>query len=192
MSKSREQLNDWLRKIDIAGKTVLDIGAGPKEKWAINQVRGTPKLYKTSDINSQFGCDYDIDLNKSYTTEVLEMIGKYDIVFCLETLEHVYNPIQAIKTISNLTGGVLYLSTPFVNPIHDTHDYLRYTFQWFERVLPRFGFKEVNVRPRVADTYWGYLKEFYAKSGMRMSKVTLKKGWGGHIRDVGYMVEALK
>ena len=63
MSKSREQVQDFLREIDITGKTVLDVGAGPESKWARNWTKGEPKEYKTADINPEWGCDYTFDLN---------------------------------------------------------------------------------------------------------------------------------
>lgn len=169
------------------------MGAGPKDKWARNWVKGEPKIYKTADVE-KFDCiDFVINLNNLYSAEQLSMWGKFDVVFCLETLEHVWNPIQAIKNLSKLTkdNGVLYTSTPFINPIHDRHDYLRYTWQWFEKVLPIYGFREVKTEPRVA-TYQEELMDFYKREGQRMSKVTLKRYGGRHYFDVGYMIGARK
>ena len=205
MSKTRDQINEFLGKIDVTDKTVLDVGAGPKRAWLIPpegeytgsdrakpKVSGVPAGYVTCDYDEQFDCDFHIDLNKSYPAEwfVLNGInnGPCDYVFCMETLEHVWNPVQAIETLSKLTKEKLFLSVPFIYPLHDTHDYLRYTFQWFEKVLPRFGFKTVQVGRRTSED----AHAFYQKEGMRMSKVTLKQGYADHIRDIGYVCEATK
>ncbi len=114
-----------------------------------------------------------------------------DVVFCLETLEHLWNPISALKNLEKLTKEVCYISTPFINPIHDVVDYVRYTFQWYEMVLPKFGFKKVVVRRREA-TSKELLMAFFNQEGMRMSKVTLQRYPKKHYFDVGYFVEAYK
>src|SRR3972149_8438753 len=145
MSFSRNQLTDWMRHLDIKDKTVLDIGAGPKEKWALNKVQGKPKEYKTADADSTFNCDYVIDLNADISD-----IGQFDVVFCIECLEHTWNPIKAIENLSKLTKEVLYLSTPFINPHHDKWDYFRFTGEWYEKVMPMCGFKKVIITERVA------------------------------------------
>jgi len=197
MSKSREQLNIWLKKIDVTGKTVLDMGAGRPRAWLFPieldgskgspKISGTPKEYKTADIDEQWGCDFQVDLNKPFIEEQVEEM-KADYVFCMETMEHIWNPIQTIKSLSLITNEKLFISVPFIYPIHDIHDYLRYTLQYFQRVLPRYGFKTVNIKRRTSET----IRDWYKTEGMRMSKVTLKQGYGDNIRDIGYMVEAIK
>ena len=194
MSKSRDQLIEYLSEIDITGKTVLDVGSGPKDKWAINFVKGKPKEYLTADFDEEFEVDAHFDLNKPIDKDWYGGLAKkgrynFDIVFCLETLEHLWNPVQAIENLSKLTKYSLYLSTPFINPIHDKWDYLRYTFQWYEKVLPMYSFKRVNVKSRQGGES---LHSFYKDEGMRMSKVTLQQGYGDHYEDIGYFVEAHK
>lgn len=192
MSKSREQVNDWLKNIDVTGKTVLDVGAGRPRAWLFPpeeegrpKVKGAPKEYKTADINPEWGCDYIFDLN------VDNLCLPHDYVFCLETLEHIYDPVQAIKNLAAFTKEKLFISAPFINPIHDTHDFLRYTSQWFEIVLPNCGFKDVVVTPRVATDKEG-LHKFYVTEGMRMSKISRKLGYSKNYYDIGYICEATK
>ena len=205
MSLSRNQVIDWLRTIDITGKTVLDVGAGPKEKWARNWTKGEPKAYKTCDIEESFGTHYVFDLNVDLETSKVKLLcndGSYanenvgdlpvisQIVFCLEVLEHCWNPIVAIKNLSYLAEEVLYISVPFVNPIHDEVDYLRYTDEWFSKTLPMVGFKKVEIKRRVVTS--DLLQQFYAEESMRLSRCRAKKGEGYKINDIGYMVEARK
>jgi SAM-dependent methyltransferase len=188
MSHSRNQVLKYLGDIDITGKTVLDVGAGKKEWWARNFTKGEPRIYKTSDINPEFKCDFQDDLNDFCD----HMIG-FDVVFCLETLEHIFDPLTALANLNRFTneGGVCYISTPFINPLHDSHDYLRYTIQFFEKVLPLVGFKDIKITPRVA-TAKETLQQFYKEEAMRMSKITQEQGYGGNLWDVGYIVSCTK
>ena len=192
MSKTRDQINDFLREINVEGKTVLDVGAGRPRAWIFPpegnpKVKGTPKDYKTADINPEFGCDYNFDLNDV----PLSVLERFDYVFCLETLEHIWNPLGALTNLSNLVEEKLFITTPFVYPIHDVVDYLRYTLQWFEKVLPKYGFKDVEIIPRVATDKEG-LHKFYVAEGSRMSKISRKLGYSKNYYDVGYNVIASK
>ena len=197
MSKTREQLNDWLKQFDVTGKTVLDMGAGRPRAWLFPieldgskgtpKVSGTPKEYKTADIDDEWGCNFQVDLNYPLTDERLKGM-KSDYVFCMETMEHIWDPIQVIKNLSLLTNEKLFISVPFIYPIHDKKDYLRYTLQYFQDILPRYGFKTVNIKRRTSET----IRDWYKTEGMRMSKVTLRQGYADNIRDIGYMVEAIK
>lgn len=189
MSKSREQLNEYLKQINIWGKTVLDVGV--QDKPASKYARGTAKKYATLDVDDQWKPDIVADLNNLYSAEQYALWGSYDVVFCIEVLEHVWNPLNAVQFLSNVTKEVCYISTPFVNPIHDYWDYLRYTFQWYEDVLPKYGFKRIEVQRRTA-TAKSLLMSFFKQEGMRMSKVTMEKYSSDRYFDVGYFVSAYK
>ena len=181
MSLSRSQLNTFLSEIDITNKTVLDVGAGTEECWILKKVKGTPKKYTTLDIE-QKGVTVVSDINYEIA------LGKYDTVFCIETLEHCWNPYQVIKNLYRWTAGVCYISTPFINPHHDKVDYLRYTGEWFEEVLKKVGFKEIEIKERVATEGLQNLKDFYLLEGMRVSKI--RKEFGKYSYPIGYFVKA--
>ena len=202
MSKPREQINDWLKNIDVTGKTVLDIGAGRPRAWLFPpkdegspKVTGKPLAYHTADIDEQWGCDAVVDLNVKLSEQIgdLSTLGfSHDYVFCLETLEHIYDPIQTIKNLAEITEEKLFITVPFVYPLHDRWDMLRYTYQWFERVLPKFGFRDVKVSQIKATVGKDDLHEFFKKEGMRMSKVTIKQGLWEHYFDIANLIEATK
>ena len=211
MSKPREQINDWLKTIDVTGKTVLDVGAGRPRAWLFPpedegspKVSGKPLAYHTADIDEQWGCDYELDLNsdksvrqalaeyKSDCGEAIFVVKTFDYVFCLETLEHIYDPIQTIKNLAEITEEKLFITVPFINPVHDVYDFLRYTSQWFEKVLPQFGFTQVHIKQRPATNGKEELHEFYRKEGMRMSKISRKLGFSKNYFDVGYSITAIK
>ena len=202
MSKPREQINDWLKNIDVTGKTVLDMGAGRPRAWLFppedegsQKVSGKPLAYHTADIDEQWGCDAVVDLNVKLSEQIgdLSTLGfSHDYVFCLETLEHIYDPIQTIKNLAEITEEKLFITVPFINPVHDVYDFLRYTSQWFEKVLPQFGFTQVHIKQRPATNGKEELHEFYRKEGMRMSKISRKLGFSKNYFDVGYSITAIK
>lgn len=189
MSKSREQLNFYLSQIDITGKRVLDVGVqnNPARKY----VKGEPKEYLTVDIDDKWKPDFVRDLN---LPSFKNGLGVYDVVFCLEVLEHCYDPIMAVKNLFNVTkkGGVCYMSAPFINPLHDEWDYLRFTPEWFYKVLPMVGFKEVVVKERISTVGRESLLWFYKEEGLRMSKLRYERGEGNKLPLIGCFVEARK
>ena len=198
MSKSREQLIKYLSEIDITDKVVLDAGCGPKEKWASNFTKGEPKEYVTLDVDKKFNVDITEDLNSGVIPFGVIKKGRtfigFDIIFCLETLEHLWNPIHALGIIykSLEEDGKLYLSTPFINPYHDEVDYARYTSEWYKKVLTEVGFKNIKIKARVATVGLPYLTTFYGMEGLRMSKTRLAKGQQKRMAEIGYFVEASK
>lgn len=99
---------------------IADVGGGKKPAKII---------IKKQDIDVASYDGYDIDINelnlaKKYYDDLFtinltnqlndRLIKKYDYVICLNTLEHVDNPAQAIKNISMLLkeNGCVYLKIP--------------------------------------------------------------------------------
>lgn len=199
MSKPRAQLIKWLRGIDVGGKAVLDVGCGPEHHWARRWTKGEPSLYVTWDVDPQFGADIQADLNRDPWLFIRNWNAPveykpFDVVFCLETLEHVWDPVRAVTTLYDCTaeGGTCYISVPFINPIHDKWDHLRYTHEWFREVLPKAGFRKVTVTTRRATAGRDLLRQFYKAEGLRMSRIRYKAGDGPRLFDVGYCVGAVK
>lgn len=193
MSLSRNQLNLYLSQIDITGKTCLDIGV--QDKPTSRLTKGVPALYKTADIDPQWKPDLIIDLNQPFDcwSDVdTHYCDSFDVIFCIEVLEHCWNPIEAVKTIAELLkpGGSAYISTPFINPHHDYVDYLRFTNEWYWKVLPEVGFDPPIVLERRATDGRELLEEFYKTEGMRVSKI--RPEFGRYTYPVGYFVMAKK
>lgn len=64
-----------------------------------------------------------------------------DIFFCIEVMEHVKNPFNAIKEISRVLkpNGIIIGSTPFIFPIHDEpYDFYRYTKYGLRNLFENF------------------------------------------------------
>jgi len=190
VSYSRNQINEYLATIDLTDKIVSDVGCADEAHYARRKCKGTPKEYYTFEYAEDYKTDFHFDLNFPIAEQLVEH-PLAEIVFCIETLEHIYDPIQAIENLHTLCkeNGILYLTAPFINPLHDVHDYLRYTIQYFEDVLPKLGFEVIKIAPRVA-TFPDLLGLFYSNEGMRMSKITQQLGYRGNFHDIGYIVKA--
>lgn len=199
MSKSREQLNEYLKQINIQGKYCLDIGVQDKPTKRLTQ--GMPANYQTMDIDDQWKPHIVGDLNETWTKwkqpwqdnkPLKYAMCTYDVIFAIEVLEHCWNPVQAIQNISELLkpDGMAYISTPLINPHHDYVDYLRYTNEWYRDVLPKFGFDSVQIHERTATVGRGLLEAFFRTEGLRLSKI--RPEFGQYTYPIGYFVEARK
>ncbi len=97
------------------GKSVLEVGCGNGVGTAILErtaklIKGTDKLFR----NIKFArclypwMQFDVwDINQPLRTE-----EKYPIVVCVETIEHVANPKQAIQNLLDVCTSDLWISTP--------------------------------------------------------------------------------
>lgn len=70
----------------------------------------------------------------------------FDSVLCLEVLEYVWQPLQALKEMHRLLrpNGVLVVSTPFFHRTDTPDDYWRYTEPALRRLLRESGFEIVQ------------------------------------------------
>lgn len=189
MSYYKDQLENWLRKIDVKADKVLDVGGGS------NPVRGRTKnwevkTYKILDSELESPkqkIDYLFDLNEPDCGR--EITGQWNIVFCLEVTEYLYNPLVAIRNLWGFLkkGGILYISFPFVYPHHnpEKHDYLRYTGWGVEKLLEKTGFQIEEVTARI-ETEPYLLQNFYRKEKMHPAR-----NYNDH-SEIGYLVVARK
>lgn len=191
-SKTRQQLEAWLKTIDVKADRVLDIGGsqnpikGRTRSWDV-------KDYKILDLEQPHECkqkpDFIADLNdKIYSNGKRYSGEKFDILFCMEVFEYLYRPHYAIRNMGTFLkqGGILYLSTHFIYPVHNPtwNDYMRYTPAGIEKLLEEAGFEiEENIARRAQSNK---IMEFYAEEGMRPAK---------HSADhmiVGSLIKAIK
>ncbi len=118
---------DWIReRVDLAGKTVVDVGCGGgilTEAMAgagatvtgIDMAEAPLSVAKLHQIESGASVDY-----RQLRAEDLaaERPGQFDVVTCLEMLEHVPDPSQVIAACKTLVkpGGHVFFSTINRNP----------------------------------------------------------------------------
>jgi len=144
MSKSREQLEDWLTTIDITNRKVLDIGGS--QLPVIDRINGKPKECLILDLEKPH--------ENSKSPDIAGDIEKWDLplkysnyfsaVFCLEVMEYLTKPAQALEHIYNCMekNGLLFISFHFIYPVHKPlgKDFLRYTEWGAIKLLESAGF----------------------------------------------------
>lgn len=75
-------------------------------------------------------------------------VGTFDLVLCQHVLEHVVDPLAAVRTLRSMLrpGGHLIVVTPFLVKIHqDPIDLWRFTPDGLERLLRAGGFARIEV-----------------------------------------------
>jgi SAM-dependent methyltransferase len=139
LEKARSQIQD--------GDLVLDAGSG--------EGRYAEYLEHTRYVGLDLAVgDFEWDYSK------LDVIGdlrfmpfvdeSFDAAICIQTLEHVNEPMLVTKEISRVLkpGGRYYLSAPMAWHQHQKpHDYFRYTSFGFQYLLEKSNMRVVEMRP---------------------------------------------
>lgn len=184
----RIQLEDWLKTLDIKSTRVLDVGGSQ------NPVKGRTKSWKVGDYkildleapHEGESPDIILDLNHRYAPKELMEKPVFNMLFCLEVMEYIYDPIGALRNLYwlSMPGATLYISFPFVYPIHEPKesDMMRYTRYGAMRVLKESGWETQEVVPRLSTH--GNLEKYYVHEKMRMSRT-----YSGH-QEIGYLIKA--
>jgi len=110
----------------VAGKKVLDVGCGGgilseslaqlgANVTAVDMAEASLSVAKLHLLESKLDIEY---LQITAEELAVERAGSYDIVTCLEMLEHVPDPSSVIDACANLVkpGGTVYFSTINRNP----------------------------------------------------------------------------
>jgi len=107
-------------------------------------------------------------------TSIPEPKESFDAIMCVEVLEHLPSPIEAIKEFYRLLkqGGTLILTAPFCSlthlaPYHFCSGFNRY---WYEKHLPEQGFQIDELAPN------GNYFEFLGQEIYRLPSLATKYG----------------
>jgi len=176
-------LEQTLRDIP-AGSRILDAGAGTQRYR-----RYCPHLKYVSQDFAQYDGRGDsvglqtgeFDYGKldivSDITQIPEPASSFDAILCSEVLEHVPDPIAAIKEFARLlqTGGRLLLTAPFCSlthfsPYHFSTGFNRY---WYEKHLTENGFRISELRSN--GDYFSYLAQELRRVPMVSTKYSNKR-----------------
>jgi SAM-dependent methyltransferase len=192
-SYSRQQLEAWLKTIEVPPQSkVLDIGGsqlsikGRTKSWDVEE-------YRILDLENPHECKLKPqmfwDMNKDLSIGSWPS-GWIDVAFCLEVMEYIYNPFQALKNISYLlkNGGNLYISFHTLYGLHNPvgEDCLRYTKYGISKLLKESGFEIEEIIPReITPEGKIALTRFYHYEGMRILR-------NDETFDCGYLVKAKK
>ena len=192
-SHFRQELENWLKTLDIKAAKLLDVGGGQKP------LPGRVKSFEVTDykiLDIGFGAEFIWDLNYKLNNSILnDLIKKnFDIVnviTCFEVMEYVFDPLQVLKNLNFLLAprGELYISFPFIYPLHPPTgtDFLRYTKYGAHKLLKEAGFDIVENVPRKADNV-GLWLDFLRADGFKYDKAEDYKA----LSETGCLIKAIK
>lgn len=152
----RESIKEHLGQITLNRVVIADWGSGAKP--VMRYIKHEDCVFYTIDNNKQIVSDRRS--NNHITTDICQttkLPEKVDVAFCMEVLEHTKNYTAVLKNIyANLKkGGLFYLSTPFLFPIHADEDYWRFTKHGLYLILTSAGFIVDYIEPTESEQ--GYL-----------------------------------
>lgn len=125
-------------------KIILEIGSGIKVKgkdsYSAKHIFKDAGEFICTDINPDFGHKV-LDITK------MNNKSKYDVILCLNVLEHVYDFQLGINNMyaALKKGGTLIVAVPFVFPLHDEpSDYWRFTEHSLRKMLIEFSHIDIQ------------------------------------------------
>jgi ubiquinone/menaquinone biosynthesis C-methylase UbiE len=162
------------------GSRVLDVGAGscPYRRFFAHCEYKSHDLaqLQPEQLSSRRGYG-DID----YVSDILSIPvpeGSHDVILCTEVLEHVPDPVGAIREFARILrpGGHLILTAPLGSGLHQKpyHFYGGFTSYWYRKFLTEAGFEDITIQPN-----GGFFKH-YGQESMRFALLTApwQGGWG--------------
>jgi len=167
MSKSREQLEDWVATIDVTNRKVLDVGGS--QLPVIKRVKGKAQEYLILDLEQPHEVNTKPDIVGDIEKWDLPLKYReyFSAVFCLEVMEYLTRPAEALEHIYNAMekNGLLFISFHFIYPVHKPsgRDFLRYTEYGAVKLLNNAGFDTLDIKAKPltdkANNTWNRLNE---------------------------------
>lgn len=142
----------------VKNKRILELGSGPlvrgKYYYSTERLFDTSNDFIKSDVVKEFGHPI-IDVT------AMKSSGEFDVILCLNVLEHVYEFQKAIDNMHKALkkGGTLIIAVPFGYPLHDEPgDYWRFTEHTLAKMLSKF--RGVSITHKGKKEYpFGYYLE---------------------------------
>lgn len=170
-SSYRMELDRWLSQVDVKANRLLDIGGaqlpvkGRTKSWDVKEycIADLPEPH----VNSP---KPDLELDLNYPLEY--NVAQYDVIFCLEVFDYIFNPVQAFDNIFDLLkmDGKAYVSFGLVYPTHNPieDDMLRYTEFAIRRLCRESGLILVDLFKRRPET--NAIENLWRAERMRAAK----------------------
>lgn len=194
-SRSRQQLEDWLKGIDVKGR-VLDIGGSQNpidgkrcktwgaDSYTILDLPNPHEVKKSPEI--RFDIQGTIEGGQAEYYQ-----GYFDQAFCIEVAEYWHDPVKALKNINHFmkTNGELFISFHWLYGLHppESEDCLRYSAYAVQKMLEKAGFVITGMDVKdTTDQGKEHLLRFYQTEGMRITRRDRS------LFDEGYLVIARK
>lgn len=169
-------LEDVLKKVPKNHK-ILDVGAGTQryrkyckhleyvsQDFGEYDGKGDHTALQTGEFN--YG---KLDIISDITS-IPEPNASFDAIMCIEVLEHLPDPVQAIKELSRLLkpDGQLIITAPFCSlthfaPYHFSSGFNKY---WYENHLNEYDFKDIKISPN------GNFYEYIAQEIYRIPSIS--------------------
>ena len=163
ISTRGERIVEFLQsyQIDIAGKTVLEIGSGGGWNLPAFEQSGAKTIGFDYGKYIEFGKKlYGLDIRYGGIKEAIDQGIKADIVILAHVVEHFTNPVTELKDLRKLleSDGACYLETPGVLNIHNSYiDLMRllqnaHTYS-FSKVMLNYLVKKCNYEIQYCDEF---------------------------------------
>lgn len=202
MSQYRNQLEAYLKTLDISVEAVLDIGGsalpvkGRVKSWDVGRYVIMDNNLEQSYHKDWFHAEIKYDIQNRFSTNFLpeQSIGdlkqKFDVVFMLEVSEYLSRPWAALDNVDFLLkdGGIFY-STWITNyPVHEPKhaDMMRYTRNWIVEAFEQQNFRILEIIPRKMTDGLSAYADFLRLEGMHPARRH------DPVYDLGYIVKATK
>jgi SAM-dependent methyltransferase len=180
-SFNTEQRRDWVARLAASippGSRVLDVGAGIgqyRHLFAHCEYRAHDFGLEPATAGQYTTLDYQSDIIAIPVAD-----ESFDVVLCTEVLEHVPEPIPAVREMARILrpGGRLLISAPLGSHLHQEpyHFYGGYTPHWYSRFLPAAGCDVTSIEPNC-----GFFS-FFGQEAQRFSEYLRPK----HTRRLGF------
>lgn len=177
-SSYRMELDKWLSQLDVKADKVLDIGGSqvslkPRVRsWDVKelQIADLPEPHQDSPKP-----DIELDLNEVYKSGVScpsDQFEEFDLIFCLEVFDYVWNTRDALESIAIRLkeGGTAWVSFPSFYPLHQPvgDDALRYMPAGIVKLAESAGLSVEQMIKRRPET--NLFESFFRAERMRAAK----------------------
>lgn len=173
--KSRDIFVKSFAKTIKKGAKVLDVGAGTgpyREFFSHCEYKTQDFLQLAQDKllkgNEYTAIDYVCDV-----TNIPVENESFDYIICTEVIEHLPEPISALKEISRICmkGGKILITAPLGSHLHQQpyHFYGGYTPYFYNKFLTEFNFQDITIHQN------GGFFSFYLQESLRYLKLSISK-----------------